>query len=464
VNPASTLSIIRGQIVNIIRTNMKQYLLFSILFLGVSGLALFSGCADSVSTSDKVAPSVSVYSPLSDTIIAYGKTNISYDVSDDQGVGYIDVYAYRSSDNELLYGARFTVSGTTKPTIYFNLGSAKSVGKYIYYFLIVADKGGNLKYSDTLKNIYVARTLTVPPAPYNLSVTRLLNSRTLNISWSDSAQYVTQYSLERRIGYNGSFVVIQTLSSGYFNTNDSNVDTNVTYYYRIRSRNEMGYSDYSNEANSSGTGGSGNIPAPTNLVVIALGATVDSLIWKNNTSGNFIQVERRPDGYDTFTALAKLSPTVTYYVDASGLSAQGKYYYRVKVFSGNDSAWSNEASVTMLAFDIPAPTSLKATVVTDTVKNTKYVHLYWKETSNQIEYTDIERSAVTTTNYAVIGQFDGYNISKTYTFDDTTAVKGVAYYYRVRARSDTYGVNSPYSDAASVAIPSSKLKTGLGKK
>jgi len=44
---------------------------------------------------------------------------------------------------------------------------------------------------------------------------RLLNTRTLNISWSDSANYVSQYSLERRIGSSGSWAVIQTLAPGY---------------------------------------------------------------------------------------------------------------------------------------------------------------------------------------------------------------------------------------------------------
>lgn len=443
---------------------MKRFIPVPVLFFSALVLAAFSGCADSVSTSDKLPPSISVYSPLSDSTVTYGKTYVSYDVSDDQGVSYIDIYAYRSSDNDLLFGARFTVSGSTKPNVYFDLDSAKSVGKRIYYFMIAVDKGGNQKYSDTLKNIYVAKTLTVPPAPYNLTITRLLNSRTLNISWSDSAKYVSQYSLERRIGSTGSFYVIQTLAGGYFNTNDSNVDTTVTYYYRIRSKNEMGYSEFSNEANSSGTGGSGSLPAPTNLVVTALNTSSDSLVWKNNTVGNFIRIERRADGYDTFTGLANLSPTSTYYVDASGLSAQAKYYYRIKVFSGNDSAWSNEASVTMLPFDIPAPTALKAVVATDTLKNTKYVHLSWKESSNQLETTDIERSAITTTNYTVIGQVEGYNMSKTYTYDDTTALKGVVYYYRVRARSDTYSVNSPYSDAASATLPSSKMRTSPVKK
>ncbi len=443
---------------------MKRFIPIPVLFLGLVILAAFSGCADSVSTSDKIPPSVSVYSPLSDSTVTYGKTYISYDVSDDQGVGYIDMYAYRSGDNELLFGARFTVTGSTKPNVYFDLDSAKSVGKYIYYFLIVVDKGGNQKYSDTLKNIYVAKTLTPPPAPYNLTITRLLNSRTLNISWSDSAKYVSQYSLERRIGSTGAFFVIQTLSGGYFNTNDSSVDTTVTYYYRIRSRNEKGYSEYSNEANSSGTGGSGSLPAPTNLVVYALGATSDSLVWKNNAVGNFIRVERRADGYDSFTSLANLSPTSTYYVDATGLSAQGKYYYRVKVISGNDSSWSKEAVITMLPYDLPAPTSLKATVSTDTVSKKKFVHLSWKSSSNQFEYTEVERSTTTALNFSVIGQYDGYNISKSYSFDDTTATTGSMYYYRVRTKNDSDGVKSPYSDVVTATIPSSKTRTVPDKK
>ena len=443
---------------------MKKFILFSVLSLCILALGFVLGCADSVSTSDKIAPSISVYSPQTDSTITYGKTYISYDVSDDQGVGYIDVYAYRSSDNELLYGARFTVSGNTKPNAYFDLDSAASVGKYIYYFVIAIDKGGNQKYSDTMKNIFVAKTLTVPPAPYNLQVTRLLNSRTLNLSWSDSASYVSQYSIERRIGSTGSFVVVQTLARGYFNTNDNNVDTTITYYYRMRSRNEAGYSEYSNEVNSSGTGGSGNLPAPTNLTVTSLTSTSDSLSWINHTVGNYIQIERHVDGLETFSKIAVISPTATSYVDATDLLAQVKYYYRVKVFSGNDSAWSNISTITMPAFDIPAPTTLKASVLTDTTNSSKYIHLSWKETSSLVEVTFIARRASTDTVYTVIGEYDGPSATRTYTYDDTTAVKSVLYYYKVYARSDSYKINSPYSDVVAISMPSSKLRTGSSKK
>jgi hypothetical protein len=320
--------------------------------------------------------------------------------------------------------------------------------------MIAADKSGNLKYSDTLSHIYVAKSVKSPSAPFGLKITRLRNSKILNISWSDTSNGVTQYLVERSIATNSSFVVIQTLPGNYFNCNDNNIDTTQRYYYRIRSRNDIGYSDYSNIV--------GYLPAPINLTVTALSATKDSLSWKNSMVGNYIQIERMSN--NNFVTIANLSPTETYYIDAANLSAQGKYYYRVKVFSGSDSTWSDSVSITMPAFDIPAPTSLKASVQTDTVKNSKYIHLSWKETSNQIETTDVERSDGNASNYSVIGQFAGYNISKTYTFDDTTAVKGVAYFYRVRARSDTYSINSPYSDAVTVAIPSPRVKAGLGKK
>jgi len=137
--------------------------------------------------------------------------------------------------------------------------------------------------------------------------------------------------------------------------------------------------------------------------------------------GNYIRVERRADGFDSFTTLANISPNSTSYVDASGLQSQGTYYYRIKVFSGSDSAWSNEASVTMAPFDIPAPTALKAVV--DSASGKKYLHMSWKSTSNQFEVTDVERSVTTQSNYMVIGQFIGYMTSHTYTYDDTTAVR-----------------------------------------
>jgi len=440
---------------------MNKPFFLSCIFLSVITAALLAGCADSVSSTDKIAPSISIYSPLADSTVTYGKTYVSYDATDDQGLSYIDVYAYRKNDDANVFQGRFNVTGSTKPNVYFDLDSAQTVGKYIYYFMIVSDKSGNLKYSDTVRNIYVAKILTVPPAPYNLTITRLLNSRTFNISWSDSASYVLQYSLERRIGTNGSFTVIQTLSNGYFNTNDNGVDTTLTYYYRIRSRNEKGYSEYSNEANSSGTG---NIPAPANLTVIPLTSTSDSLCWINHMVGNFIQIERRQDGIEIFTKLAVISPVSTSYVDAADLLAQVKYFYRVKVFSGNDSAWSNQASITMPAFDIPAPSSLKASVLTDTTNSKKYIRLAWKESSSLVEVTYIYRRASTDTVFSVVGEYDGPSATRAYTYDDTTAVNGVLYYYKVLARSDSYKINSPYSELVAITMPSSKQRTAAGKK
>ena len=435
---------------------MKLILKISTLLFSVFLIVLISSCADnSVGTSDKIAPTISAESPVTGSMITSGKTVISYSVADDQGVKYVDVYAFEMTTQSKVYEGRFTFVNGVKPTIYFILDSAKTVGKRIQYYLIASDMSGNTTQSTTIDSIYVARVLTAPEPPYIYSIQRFPNSRIINISWQDTSKSATTFEIWRKVGA-GTYTTFQTLSAGYFNVNDYNVDTTKTYYYKMRSKNEIGYSEFSSEVNSGGSGGSGNIPAPSNLTLTILSSSSVGVSWKNNTTANYCRIERSDDGEASYYKVVDLPTTSTYYVDSYNLSLGAQYFYRIKVFSGNDSAWSKSESVTMPAIEITKPTNITAKI--DSSTSTKKVHIAWKSTSNQFDYTQIERRT-NATPYEVLGQV-GYNTSKSYSFDDATALAGVGYYYRVVSVNEQYNVKSEYSDEVSISFTNSSGGSG----
>lgn len=90
---------------------------------------------------------------------------------------------------------------------------------------------------------------TLPPTPTNL-VASAVSSNQINLTWTDSADGVVSFRIERKLGSGGTYAEIANVSpftTSYF---DTGLATNTTYYYRVRASNLAGYSPYSNETNA----------------------------------------------------------------------------------------------------------------------------------------------------------------------------------------------------------------------
>jgi len=307
-----------------------------------------TGCTDLFTNPSNSASSISsklkitVSSPKSnDTIIYKNTTTITYTITKDSGINYVELYL-----NNVFLSHNAVNSDGTQPTITFTLDTSY-IGKRISYFLIYYDNDGYSTRSDTMSNILITDVSKIPYAPYNLAFT-MISSSVLNLSWSDSTTSTSPgYEIWRKRGFYGQFSLYLTANPSSYNIDDPDADDTTVYYYKIRGSNAYGSSGFSAVMNTYGTGAARSIAPPTNLTATSSAATVVKLTWTDDIGvENYYKIERRYS-WTSYVDVGFASKGATQYVDsASGLTGSATYIYRVKAIAGNDSSWSNEATVT----------------------------------------------------------------------------------------------------------------------
>lgn len=400
-----------------------KYIVVLIIILFSVGL---TSCMDTLTGNDNISPTVNVYRPISNDTIAVGTHEIIYDASDDQGLRNFELFV-----NDNFVKSIAMNSNGIKPAIFWDVDSSM-INKTYSYHIVAYDLKGNGTASNKMTNIFVKLVVSPPSAPYDLRVTKI-NTTTINLSWKDTTKNKLGYEVWRKTGFNGEFLPLKNLSPTSFNTNDQNLDPSITYFYKIRSYNDLGFSNFSNEVNSTGTGGSGSVIPPSNLIGTAFGTTKILLTWQDNSNNeNYFKVERRTS-VSSFQTVGFVPVDQNYFRDSgTGLQMNSEYFYRVKAISDDDSSWSGEIAVKTWSFDIQKPTNLLA-IKSDSLT----VKLTWIDNSTQEASYHIERKIGIDGNYETIAiiPLD----SKSY--DDKSFIKGFLNVYRVR------GVNGiVYSD------------------
>ena len=107
--------------------------------------------------------------------------------------------------------------------------------------LTVTDNAGYSSDTNFSVNVYGA----APIAPTNLTAAVLENS-SIYVSWDDSSLVDRTLQLQRKVD-SGTFENYKAFAGGVKFYTDGNVDEGKTYSYKIRSTNEFGVSDWSNE-------------------------------------------------------------------------------------------------------------------------------------------------------------------------------------------------------------------------
>ncbi len=134
-------------------------------------------------------------------------------------------------------------------------------------------------------------TITVgplpPAAPSNLSATTVSNSQ-IDLSWTDNASNEDGFKIERKTGANGTFVEIAVIPDDDETLySDINLMPGTNYVYRVYAYNTDGNSAYSNEANATTQGSSGNVNLALNQPATAMttnGSYAPSRAVDGNTS------------------------------------------------------------------------------------------------------------------------------------------------------------------------------------
>jgi FtsP/CotA-like multicopper oxidase with cupredoxin domain/fibronectin type 3 domain-containing protein len=198
--------------------------------------------------------------------------------------------------------------------------------------------------------------------------------------------------------------------------------------------------------------------APTNLTAVLQAGPQVSLAWQDNANNEtgFV-VERASDGV-TFSVIANLGINAASYVDAAVLPGD-TYTYQVKAFNSvGDSAYSNQAVVSIPA--LPAdPTNLTATATSGT-----NVDLAWSDNATNEDGYVIRRSNDGGATWNVVGQ----TAANGATFSDPSVSPNTAYQYRVHAfnlsgnslPTNTAQVTTPDAVPAAPSNLTATLQTG----
>lgn len=320
--------------------NIVQIILASatMLFVFIGCTDLFSNPGSSGSNS-KIG--ITVTSPVSDDSISYGSTKIDYDIKEDSGINFIELYV-----NDAIYKWNPPNTDGTKPVITIDFDSTK-IGTVFSYYLIYYDKDGSSVKSDVMSNITVTPVMDPPLAPYSVSLIRLSNT-SVNISWKDSTfGSKPSYEIWRKSGSDTGFVKILDSPAGTFNTNDETLSPDTYYSYKVRGINQFGASPFSEAVGtSSGGSSSGQVAAPSDLQCVAVATNIVHLTWTDNSNNeNYFRIDRR-FSWTSFSSIGYVNKNVTAFSDSSnGLIGGREYIYRVTAFSSSDSAWSSEVHV-----------------------------------------------------------------------------------------------------------------------
>ncbi len=106
--------------------------------------------------------------------------------------------------------------------------------------------------ADSISSAQVEDTIAPPPAPLSLVAT-VAGPSQIALSWFNDYGDVNGFKIERAPdngGSPGTWSEIATVGPSTTGFNDTAVIVDITYWYRVRAYNTLGYSPYSNEANA----------------------------------------------------------------------------------------------------------------------------------------------------------------------------------------------------------------------
>lgn len=264
--------------------------------------------------------------------------------------------------------------------------------------------------------------LVGPAAPTDLVATTV-SSTEIGLTWTDASNNEVDFQVERCTGADCTdFAVIATLPANSAAYSDVGVVFNTAYRYRVRARNSVIPSAYSNEAAAN------TIPpvTPTGLVATVTGPTSIGLVWEDNSDNELgFRIERCTGVSCTdFAVVANVGVNVEAYAD-NAVANNEAYRYRVRAFNAVDGVDATNMAAANTHPPV-APTALTATTQSGTS-----IALAWTDNATTETGYRIERcsSAPDCTDFALVTTIAAD--SEAYT--DGTVTVGNSYRYRVIA-------------------------------
>lgn len=195
------------------------------------------------------------------------------------------------------------------------------------------------------------------PEPSNL-VAETQPSGNILLTWQDNASDETGFEMHRKTEVGGDWEIADSLAANVVSWEDGTVAAGTTYYYRVRTYNDTGYSPYSNTAGAT----AGTLPAePTALDATTISEVRIDLSWTDNADDEIgFHLERRLGLDGEWEQLSPNPGANTTTFENKDLTPGTEYSYRVNAYNlVGSSAWSDTA----MATTDPESDSFAATII-----------------------------------------------------------------------------------------------------
>ncbi len=266
---------------------------------------------------------------------------------------------------------------------------------------------------------------TEPPASPTALSTSSISSSTVGLKWTDNSKNEYGFKIYRSSSANDGFTEIGTTNTNITSFTDKYLQPSTTYYYTIRSFNDIGYSEYTS-ALSVSTSALQLPAAPSGLVSTSVQYTTTSLKWNDNSNNETgFEVERSGPNDTEIKNIFNLDAGNTVFTDVD-LAMNSTYQYRIRSFNLDGySDFSAQIEITTPYIEPPStPTSLKSTDFTD-----KSISVSWKDNSDNEDGFIIVRSLATDASHSESITVDANDTS----YIDTELLSSTSYIYTVRA-------------------------------
>lgn len=351
-------------------------------------------------------------------------------------------------------GGTWAQAGSILPvdtTVFHDTGLSNNIA---YYYRVSAVNGVGYSLASNEKS-----AVTLPPAP-SLNAPTGITASQMTLSWGSVAGN-TGYKLERSTD-NATWTQIATPAAGAINHSDTGLDSGTTYYYRLRTVNASGDSDYSTVRL-----GKTLLNAPVASSASALSTSQLEITWTDTNGGGSVNetgftIEYAACTNGTPATCSDVNAgywggwaTATAGVDATSLtigSLTAGRTYRVRITAtlpSANSVYSNVISGTTTAITQPVLNALS-------VLSASAIDLSWGDVEGESGYK-VERKTGAGGTYAQVGS----NLAAdTVVFHDTGLSAGTTYYYRVSVLSSV-GSSNEQSAITLSAAPSLAVLTGV---